>query len=115
MLSNDTPLRLMKLREPVSMEGERHVVWQIGNVDLLEGLTVQQHDIGLLPHPIKHQGDQDTVILSNTKGIGDEVHFTRVVTLFEPGAVVVEVFQVLLDEGLPPVVHLNPAICVSIL
>ena len=87
-----TTLRLMKLREPVSMEGEGHVVWQIRNVDLLEGLGVQQHDIGLLPHPVKHQGDQDTVILINTIGIGDKVHFSRVVTLLEPGAVVVQVF-----------------------
>ena len=88
-MDKDTTLRLMKLREPVSMEGERNVVWQIRYVDLLECLTIEQHHIGLLPHPVKHQGDQDPVILLNTIRIGDEVHFPRVVTLLEPGAVVV--------------------------
>ena len=102
----------MKLWEPVSVEGEGHVMGQIRDVDLLEGHAIQQHHVGLLPDTIKHQSDQDSIILHDTIRVGDEVHLSRIVTLLEPGVVAVEVLQVLLDECLPPVVHSNPAISI---
>ena len=66
------------------MEWEGDIVWEVGDVDLLERLPVQQHHIGMLPEPVKHDRDQNPVILRLTLGVGDEEHLPRVVALLEP-------------------------------